>query len=354
MPPALFNPANLSSPAGSVVVAAYVQPLLEQAHSCGVALPALTLAAGLAPQALQPLPETLAAAAYVRLLDAGAALCADPHFGLHVGERFKLGSYSVYGLVLLSCSDVGQALQQTLRYEGLAHDLGRSALALQQGEAQYRWHSHFPQASRHLAESVFAGIRVCADWLLGSPLPLRALRFAHAAPADDREHRRIFGLSVQFGATDNVACFDAAVLAQAVPHADASLYPLLRQHAEDLLQAKLRAQEDGDVLALVRATLVKSLAQDRAHLSQVAEALGWSTRSLQRRLQASGWRFADLLEHTRRELAQDYLRQGRYSLTDIAFLLGYQEQSAFSHAFKGWTGLSPGRFREQAMELQKQ
>jgi hypothetical protein len=79
----------------------------------------------------------------------------------------KLGTYSVYGLVLLSCRDFRQALEQTLRYEQLAHDLGRSALQLHGQQAQYEWISNYPDANRHLVESVFAGIRVFGAWLAG-------------------------------------------------------------------------------------------------------------------------------------------------------------------------------------------
>ena len=104
------------------VAGPYLQPLLEAAASRGVSARDLALAAGLSADALDPLPQSLAADRYVRLLDAGAELAADPHFGLHVGERITLGAYNVYGLILLSCRDFGQALQQTQRFEGLAHD----------------------------------------------------------------------------------------------------------------------------------------------------------------------------------------------------------------------------------------
>jgi hypothetical protein len=95
------------------VTGAYLQPLLEAAAARGVDARALARAAGLALAALDPLPDSLAAHDYIALLDAGARLAGDPHFGLHVGERVRLGTYSVYGLILLSCRDFGQAFEQT-------------------------------------------------------------------------------------------------------------------------------------------------------------------------------------------------------------------------------------------------
>ena len=145
----------------------YLQPLLEAAAARGVTAQALAAAAGLASDALDTLPEQFAADQYVQLLDLASRLAQDPHFGLHVGERVKLGTYTVYGLILLSCRDFGQAFEQTMRYEQLAHDLGRSELQVREGVAQYTWHSNYPPQHRHLADSVFAGIRVFDNWLAG-------------------------------------------------------------------------------------------------------------------------------------------------------------------------------------------
>lgn len=334
------------NPSGAQVTGAYLQPLLEVAQARGVSLDALAHAADLPVQAINPLPQSLAAEHYVRLLDAGAALSAHPHFGLLVGQQVKLGTYSVYGLVLLSCQDFGQALQQTLRYEGLAHDLGRSALHVSAGMAEYHWHSHFPQASRHLAESVFAGIQVFGNWLAGVDLPPASVSFTHTAPQDCSALQQLFGSDVRFGAPRNTARFEASLLARPVPHADVGLYPVLQQHAEQVLREKQRAQTEGSIVALVRATLANNLAQDRARLPSVAHDLQLSQRTLQRKLQDAGVTFQQLLDQTRQHLAQDYLRQRSFSLTDVAFLLGYRDQSAFTHAFKEWTGQSPGHWRD--------
>lgn len=329
------------------VAGAYLQPLLELAVERGVTLRALALAAGLPENALSPVPESLAAADYVRLLDVGAELAQHPHFGLHIGERVKLGTYSVYGLILLSCRDFGQVFQQTLRYEGLAHDLGRSELRVDEYTAEYVWRSHFPNASRHLAESVFAGVRVFGTWLAGMPLPAAPVSFTHAAPADLNEHHRLFGPDVTFGAKANCARFNAALLSLPVPNADVSLYPVLQQHAERLLQAKLSTQSDDGIVTQVRASIVSNLAQDRARLCAIAEDLNLSQRTLQRKLADAGASFQQVLDLTRKELAQGYLLQRDLGLADIAFLLGFQEQSAFNHAFKEWTGESPGSYRER-------
>ncbi|SDE44294.1 AraC-type DNA-binding protein [Massilia sp. PDC64] len=327
------------------VTAAYLQPLLETAAAHGITPDALASGAGLASIAPDPLP----AADYIALLDAGSRLAGDPHFGLHVGERVRPGTYSVYGLVLLACRDIGQALDQTQRYEQLAHDLGRSRLEHGGALARYTWTSHYPHASRHLAESVFAGIRTFGSWLAARPLAPHALAFAHARPpdADPAEYARVLGTMPDFGAPAHTADFDASLLALPLPAADTGMYPLLQQHAERLLRERAQAQPGSEIVARVHAAIVDALAREPVRLAGIAAALDLSPRTLQRKLADAGATFQQVLDAARYALAMDYLRQDGLSLVDIAFLLGFQEQSAFTHAFREWSGMNPGAWRER-------
>ncbi|MGH8853481.1 MAG: helix-turn-helix transcriptional regulator, partial [Telluria sp.] len=124
-----------------------------------------------------------------------------------------------------------------------------------------------------------------------------------------------------------------------------SLYPVLRRHAERLLDQR-SATGDG-ILVQVRAAVLHDLARGQARLPAVAGRLGMSSRTLQRKLAGAGASFQQLLDGVRYDLARDYLRRRELSLVDIAFLLGYQEQSAFSHAFREWSGTNPGAWRER-------
>lgn len=335
------------------VAGAYLQPFIDLVTERGLSLSTLARMAGMAENTLSALPEDIPAERYVQLLDAGAALSPDNQFGLHVGERVKLGTYNVYGMILMSCKDFEQAFQQTMRYESLAHDLGRSALLINGEAAEYQWHSHFPQASRHLAESVFAGIRVFGDWFAGTALPHSPVYFRHGAPDSLDEYQRIFGNDVHFNAPMNCARFPTALLKWPVPNADVSMYPVLQRHAEQLLQKKQQTQPDSSIVIQVRTVICSSLPHDQARLPLIAQELSLSPRTLQRKLSEAGISFQQLLDQTRKELATDYLHHTDFNLADIAFLLGYREQSAFNHAFKEWMGISPGIYREQQIGTNK-
>ena len=342
MPNTDLRPATGPSTTHTVSLA-YLQPLQDVLHARNSSLEKLMQHAGLRHNAAA---DAMPAGHYLQLLDAGAALFDDPFFGLHCGEKTRLGAYNVYGMILMSCQDLGEALHQTMRYEELAHDLGRSELLIDGDYAEYRWHSHFPQASRHLAESVFAGIRVFADWFAGQPLPPGELRFLHTAPADCREYLRVFGAIPAFEADCHAVRFPAALLRLPVPNADQSMASMLRQHADTLLQKK-RQQTLPDIVRQLRQLFEHQLKSGELKLGDAAAHLQMSTRTLQRKLAEAGTGFQQVLDQTRYELACVYLANQELSLTDIAFLLGYQEQSSFQHAFRSWSGVTPGQYRNQ-------
>jgi AraC-like DNA-binding protein len=149
-----------------------------------------------------------------------------------------------------------------------------------------------------------------------------------------------------------VAVLDPALLAMPVRGADTQLYPMLRQHAERLLRE--RVHSCAGIAAEVRAAIVRGLAQERVRLAQIAEALGLSARSLQRKLADCSTSYQEVLDDARCQLAMDYLRQDSLTQADIAVLLGFQEQSAFTHAFRDWSGMNPGAWREQERERQRE
>ena len=84
----------------------------------------------------------------------------------------------------------------------------------------------------------------------------------------------------------------------------------------------------------------------RPVIEEVARYMKISSRTLHRRLQERDLVFKELLQKTRQQLAQQYLKEERLTLSEIALLLGYSEQSAFSRAFKQWLGITPLRFQK--------
>jgi len=104
-----------------------------------------------------------------------------------------------------------------------------------------------------------------------------------------------------------------------------------------------------DVVARARVTIIDQLPDGEPSRREVASELAMSERTLARRLSDRDYTFSSLVDEVRGQLAKEYLRQSRFSVTDVAFLLGFSDQSNFARAFKRWTDQSPSEFRSRAL-----
>ncbi|MGN6529246.1 MAG: AraC family transcriptional regulator ligand-binding domain-containing protein [Burkholderiaceae bacterium] len=333
---------------------AYVQTAVAAAQAQGVDPDALAAAIGRPAEALAPTRDSLSVDDYLALLEAGARLAGDPAFGLHVGLQARLSTYPFYGLVVCACKTLREAFAQTRRYEGLAHDLGRSRLEERDGLATYFWDCPWlaaatPAQARHLCDSVLAGILTFVAWLAHERLPVReiGLPTPEPGPALRAAHEQVFGPRIAYGVPVAYGRFDAALLDRPVPNADASMFEVLRRHADELLAARLRETSEPRVVVDVRREVAAQLANDRARLDDVAAALGLTPRTLQRKLADAGTSFQAVHDAARQALAEELLRDSRLNLTDVAYLLGYREQSSFNRACRDWFGNTPARTRER-------
>jgi AraC-like DNA-binding protein len=107
------------------------------------------------------------------------------------------------------------------------------------------------------------------------------------------------------------------------------------------------APREDELLASIRKTIAELMKDGSPDIGRVAKRLALSPRTLQRRLKDIGLEFKALVDDTRRRFAVEYLKDSENTLTEIAFLLGYSEVSAFSRAFKRWTGITPVGYRRK-------
>jgi AraC-like DNA-binding protein len=158
------------------------------------------------------------------------------------------------------------------------------------------------------------------------------------------EHSRVFRCPVRFGCAANELVVENDFIERLVPLADARLYRILKQHVERIL-AELPG--DDDWLSAVRNAIAAAMLEGDPKRMRVARRLAISTRTLERRLNEHGVVYRQLVDDTRRVFAMEYLNDRNQSLTEIAFLLGYSEVSAFHRAFRRWTGSTPSEYRER-------
>ena len=336
------------------VAMAYVQTAVATVQGFGVTPAALCAHLGWPADALDAARDSVGVADYIALLGAGDQLAGDPVFGLHVGLQARLSTYPFYGLVVCACTTLRAAFDQTRRYEGLAHDLGRSRLEERGGMATYYWDTPWlPRCTaaeaRHLCDSVLAGILTFVSWLAHERLPVHEIGLPYPQPdaAIRAAHAQVFGPAVVYGVPSAYGRFDAALLDRPVPNADGSMLKVLQRHADELLASRLRETSEPRIVSEVRREVAAQLANDRARVDDVASALALSTRTLQRKLAEAGTNFQAVHDAARQALAEELLRDSRLNLTDVAFMLGYREQSSFNRACRDWFGDTPARTRER-------
>lgn len=286
---------------------------------------------------------TLTAQEYGSLWDAAVKLTRDEALGLHVGEVLRLGKYGILGYAMISSSTLLEALERQRRYQDLVGKAGRSELICNADEAVLQWHSPLTAYSRHIGEEHLASWLAFARMMLGSDKQALRVDFAHAAPAALQEHQRLFNCPLRFDQPCNAIHFPRAYLDAPLREKNPVMLQLMDQHAEQLLRQHQPENTYG--LDRVRRVIADLLIEGTPTIEQIAAQVERSSRSLQRELAAAGWTYKDLLDDVRQQLAVQYMRAGHLSNLEIAFALGFSEQSSFQRAFKRWTGLPPGQYR---------
>jgi AraC-like DNA-binding protein len=325
----------------NTVAVGYLHALFDYARNHGLGLEALQ--AELAFDASDRdarVPEAVGA----ELFDRAARLLDDDALGLHVGEQVRPGHYGALGFVAMNCARIDEALDALRRYQALVIDLGGVDMCHDRDSLTLSWNPGTERPFRQLAEFNLAGLISFTRWMAGAQArPLR-IDLMYPQPADTREHARILGCMLRFAQPCYRVVLPAAALAAPLIQPDPAMRELTQRLADQQLLALPRGE---DWLDQARAQIARRLRQPPIELDGVAAALAMSSRSLQRRLQAEGLSFSQLVEQVRRELAERHLADATLDLTDIAFLLGYSEQSAFQRAFKRWTGVAPAQWRSR-------
>jgi AraC-like DNA-binding protein len=145
---------------------------------------------------------------------------------------------------------------------------------------------------------------------------------------------------VEFDAERVALVFDATLAARPVVTGN----PELAAEADRIAARYLEGLTPDTVATRVRALLLKAMPSGDLDQDGIARALHQSPSTLQRRLRREGTSYQNLLDSTRREMALEYLREGQHSLADVAFLLGFADQSNFTRAFRRWTGKTPRQY----------
>ncbi|HOY01273.1 AraC family transcriptional regulator [Zoogloea sp.] len=292
------------------------------------------------PDARTRLPSALLDSAFEK-----AARCIpDPAFALGAAECWHPSHLGTLGYAWLSSGSLRTALKRMARYtktlgqrmssrcvetpEGLQfiYDHGR-------GDTLTGW------VMADFGLSLIVSLCRTND---GTDLAPALVTLRRPTPATIRPYEDFFGGPVRFGETHDGLLLSWQVADRPLPTSNRELATT----CDAILASELATLQNDDLESRCRAHLLHELTSGEPSDTRLAESLGLSTRTLQRKLAALGLSYRGLLEKTRYELALRYLDDPKKSVTEITFLLGFSEQSAFTRAFKRWNGKAPSDYRQ--------
>jgi AraC-like DNA-binding protein len=331
--------------AGATASTQIARAILAGAAQYGHDPQALAARFGLSPAELSDpdgrLPGTLGVAMWEEV----PRIVGDDLFGLRLGERAsEAGALPIVGYVVQTSPTLGEGIARALRFQRIVQTLNRADLQVGDSAARLvvQVRARHVERLRHAIDFALAYVVAFSSRLTGTRIVPRRARFAYRAPSKLDEHRRLFGDDLRFGAPQCELALDPAVLERPVLSADVQLRALVERHAEALLS---RVPEGDSLASRTRAALVGGLRSGRTTVDAVARDLHMSPRTLQRRLQGEGASHAALLDEVRRDLGLRYVGDPSLSLGEVAFLLGFADQTTFHRAFVRWTRKTPGAYR---------
>lgn len=272
---------------------------------------------------------------------AAFAQAEDPFLALHAAEALPFGAYKVVDFLCAHGATVEAAYRRVANYFRIV-DV-RAILDVCDDPPSLVMRTAVgvdvpPPAQEYTFTALIRRMAVCVarEWR-----PER-VEFTFGAPPDVSEYERVLSAPVVFGAPSPRIVFSEASWAAPILGSEPSLFTVLEDHARRLA-AELPAGDD--LPSRVRAAVADGLTDGEPTALQIARRLGTSERTLQRRLQEVGLSYAQLLDDTRYAAARAHLRDPGLSLAEVAWLVGFSDQSTFTRAFRRWSGQPPGAWR---------
>lgn len=306
------------------------------------------LGAGLSRHQLLRSNISLSVASQYQFLELAAAEAGDQLLGLHIAAEMDPRSIGILFYLAGSARTVSKALDNLARYSKTTNEA--LVVEISQGKDEVtlaiRHVQEFDEPTRQFFELIALWfIRALHAQTNRHFNPVR-VTFTHARTSDLREVHHLLQCPVDFAQTVDSCVLPQRVMDLRIVSGDHHLLQILTAYADDLLATR---RSVSGLQSMVVNQLIDQLPSGESRAAAVAQRLNMSPRSLTRRLADEGTSFSEILERVRQRLASRYLADGRMSLQQIAWQLGYSELAAFTHAYKRWTGTTPRRARERLL-----
>lgn len=281
---------------------------------------------------------------YVALFEQAAQLLEDPFLGIRLGQAFRPELLGPLGFIFRASVNLRQALQQLSSYVSVWQSATRVELVAGEGTVDYIYQIGDTSIRPRRQDAEYSLASICSlirNFLGGQWAPLE-VHFEHGSSSSNtRSYSRAFHAPVFFGQSVNRLVMRQADLERVGISADRSMIPFMERHLRDLAR---ESKQEETFARRVNYLIARRLGAGPLTLPSVAQELGLSVRSFQRRLAEERTSFRTLVRDQRRTLAESLMKNRSASVTAVAHTVGYSETAVLSRAFKVWTGASPRAF----------
>lgn len=266
--------------------------------------------------------------------------------GYAAGQRYHPTTYGALGFAILSSPTIGTAVNLAVRYLGLTSFFCRPSVEQRGPETLLLLDAtELPEDLRYfLAERDYSTVFSLQHDLLPAQVPV--LQVDMALPPPPYPFPTFSDYPVRFDQPRSCIIIESTLMEVVLPQADPYTLARFEGECQQLLE---RRQRQSSQSGIVRRRLLASSSQIPT-LAAMAEQLGMNVRTLQRQLAEQGQVYERLVEEVRRSQAEEWLKTTAFSVEEVATRLGYSEMSAFSRAFKRWTGMAPSHYRRKRDE----
>ncbi|GGC76097.1 AraC family transcriptional regulator [Marinobacter halophilus] len=283
---------------------------------------------------------------FMRLGHAAITLTGNKALGLRMGALTRPIDAGIAGVAAETGPTIGQALATLIRYALLSsqNSRGESTLSPEQRTARFYSIRPYNRYNCFVVDSILAAWTQMVRHMTGRYDVLEQVRIEYPSIGLDEVFESWFRCPVEFGATENSIRLKASVWEQVPFQAHEGMHEKLTNGCEQELKQLRKGWSVADRARYLMTPLLKG---ETPTLEALATRLGTTPWTLQRQLASEGTGFRQLLDDTRKQLAQDYLQETGSSLSEIAWLLGFANPPAFHKAYQRWHGVSPGERRKQ-------
>ncbi len=264
-------------------------------------------------------------------------------FGQEIAKAYFRGNI-LFGL-MANADNLGKALEIFCRYHVLSEDAILPKVKFKNNLALLSWEtaSNDFHITRPVSEALLCALYQILKHITDDNLKLKEVCFQHKSPMDIKGYDDIFQAPLRFNQRKNEIVISKKMLSRSLFLSDPALFDTLEHLAQKLLDKLYDPNKwSSSVLSLISKKTARGL---KTNIDIIASDLAVSPRKLQDRLKKENTSFQKILDQSRKEIALAYLQQKTIPICDIALLLGFSEQSAFNHAFRRWTGSTPGQYR---------